>query len=222
MCRESQMGVAAAQRALERCVHGARRLRPRAVGRRLRFRLHAHGPRRILGADAMPAPDDQAFDFSRWASTGHAAAFAAVAAEVSAEHARQPHRDLQRFARAEQFTHLARGGVEPGGRRGFSRHPARPCRRDGRRRHRHARPSDEGPARRNARRNRSQWPGPPAGQPAVRSESHWHGSGRRRGRDRVEELESAKSRGAKIYAEIVGAGARRSSIESASHAAIKH
>ena len=47
MCRESQMGVAAAQRALADAGLARRRRRSRADRRRLRLRLHAHHARGI-------------------------------------------------------------------------------------------------------------------------------------------------------------------------------
>ena len=110
MCRESQMGVAAAQRALADAGLAAGEFDPERIGV-------------VFGSDYMlTLPDDFTAGIlpllgrrtatstsRRWAADGMPQAHAAVAAQVSAEHAGQPRGDLQRPARPEQLDHAARG-----------------------------------------------------------------------------------------------------------------
>ena len=139
MCRETRMGVAAAQLALPTRACDRRRARSRPSGV-------------VLGSDYMlTMPEDFSAGMKNCRTTPATSSSPlgqrrpppdrpAVDAQVSAQHARQPHRHLQRPPRPEQLAHHARSRLEPGHRRSLPHHPPRRRRRDGRRRHRHPRP----------------------------------------------------------------------------------
>ena len=179
MCRETRMAVAAAQLAIADAGFAEKPMDPETSGvvlgsdymltmpedyeagmknvrRRRRVRIHALGQRR-------PRRDGPAVD-----------------AQVSAQHAGQPHRDLQRPPRPEQLAHHARSGRQPGHRRSVPHDPARPRQPDGRRRHRHAHPADAGDPRAANRADGRRELRPHQSQPPVRQEPHRHGRRRRR------------------------------------------
>ena len=179
MCRESQMGVAAAQLAIARCRLDRRPLRSRSGGLRFRHRLHADASRGFQRShQRLPRCRRQVRLFAL-GQRGNGQGAAAMAAEIPAEHAGQPRRDLQRSPRPEQFDHASRSGRKSGRRRGVSHDRPRQRGYHGRRSNRHARASDEMRPRdavgRIGQRHRRRGPR----QPSVRPQSDRHGFGRR-------------------------------------------
>ena len=184
MCRESQMGVAAAQRALVACRRWAMgSVDPERDRRGVRLRLHAHRCPTILPpASARCLDEEGKFDFARWGDEGMPQVtplwLLKYLPNMPASHMaiyndlRGPNNSLTlreasaNAAVGEAFRTIVRGSADVmRGRR--HRHPRAPDE-DGARRH---------PGRSGRRRRRA---GP--GQPAVRSEPQRHGAGRRRRR----------------------------------------
>ena len=99
MCRECQMGVAAAQLALADAALKLGMLDPDRTGIPSAPTTCSRCPRRLPKALSSASTGKAGSDFSRWGGSGMDQDVAPVAAEVSAEHAGQPFRDLQRLPR---------------------------------------------------------------------------------------------------------------------------
>ena len=133
MCRETRMAVAAAQLAIADAGFAEKPMDPEMSGV-------------VFGSDYMlTMPEDYSLGMKTCASGWRIRVCevgqrrferhgSAVDAQVSAQHAGESHRDLQRLARAKQFADDARGGGEPGDRRSISDDSARAREHDGGRR----------------------------------------------------------------------------------------
>ena len=138
MCRECQMGVAVAQLALTDAAIQVGTIDPDRIGISYGTDYMLSLPEEFNEGIRQCLEQRGEIRVSPLGPRGPAQNVAAVAAQVSAQHARQPRGDFQRSSRAEQFADLARGRLQPGRRRGLSDHPPRKCRRDGLRGDRHA------------------------------------------------------------------------------------
>ena len=186
MCRECQMGVAAAQLALSDAglVVGGGTYDPERTGC-------------VFGADYMLTMPEEfsaginrcrdaegTFDYNRWATDGMPqlsplwllkylpnmpASHVAIYNDLRGPNNSITHREAAaNLAIGEAYRTILRGSADI----------------DGRRRHRHARASDENRPRHPDRRTGRQRRGTLEGQPAVRQKSHRHGHRRRGRRDR--------------------------------------